>query len=135
MCSLENMKGVRVLLLFAVIVPLMLMMATPVGADQWEVDEEEWGPNPLPEEGRAYLYAWVKALYQTSPPCIYKYHQHSHGFSYVEDNPDYSLFLDSFHTSYVAWTLTELRYDGSYFFDVTAQLAELPDPSPPRCLL
>lgn len=129
------MKGVRVLSLFAVVVPLMLMMATPVGADRWEEDEKEWGPNNLPEEGEAYLYAWVKALYQTTYPCIYKYHQHSNGLSYVQGNPDFSLFLDEYHTSYVAWTLSEIRYQGNYFHDETAALANLPEPSPPICLL
>ncbi len=129
------MRGVRVLSLFAVIVPLLLMMATPVGADRWEEDVEEWGPNPLPDQGEAYLYAQVKALYQTTYPCIYRFQSHSHGGSYVTGNPAFSLFLDEYHTSYEAWTLTELRHNGFPVADPTAELAKLPEPSPPFCLL
>ncbi len=110
----------------------LIMLAPLAVANQWVEDEDEWGPNPLPDEGEAYLYAYVKALYQDTYPCRYLLWQHNHDGSYVT-HESYSIVEDEEHAAYYAWTRTELWFGEYLIATALAELPVLPWPSPPFC--
>ncbi len=117
----------------ALIVALLLLSGLVAGQPVWFDDEDSKNYPFLPDEGQAFLYAYVGAFCNSGQPrATYSGFQHDDGDSSASPNPPYDTSLTQGRNGPEAWrggwSKTDLTYEGQPIYQPAfASIADLPN--------
>ncbi len=117
----------------ALVVALVLLSGLAAGQPVWFDDEDSKNYPFLPDEGQAFLYAYVGAFCNSGQPrSTYSGFQHDDGQSDATPNPPYATSFTSGRHGAEAWrggfSQTDLTFNGIPIYQPAyASIADLPN--------